>query len=80
MQVCKGEGKMEVETEGKDREKPDGEARRNRDQGKARAEFGGLCVSSRTIHMLLTAPQCPCDHPQHQAQLISSPLWISHDS
>lgn len=40
VQVCKGEGKMEVESEGEDEEKPDGEARRDGEPREVGAELG----------------------------------------
>lgn len=42
VQVCKGEGKMVVGSEEENREEPDGEERRDGDQGRAGTELGGL--------------------------------------
>lgn len=42
VQVCKGEGKIVAESEVEDREEPDGEERRDGDQGRAGAKLGRL--------------------------------------
>lgn len=81
VQVCKGEGKMVVESEEEGREEPDGEERRDGDQGGAGAELGALCPGRKGCKQLghphaPSLPLNPCDHRQHQAQLISTPLWL----
>lgn len=70
VQVCKGEGKMVVGSEGES-----GRGRQGRGQS-----WGTSCAGRKELSVStgsLTALQEPCDHTGHQSQLVSSPWWIA---